>query len=143
MPWRGDKERIKAYNKAYHAARRAGVPSKQIVAMPEEQRRKCKMLSAAKHRAKLGGFAFNITTADINIPEFCPILGIRLKRAKGRSPQPNSPSLDRIKPTLGYVVGNVWVISHRANAMKQDATLAELECLVRVLKSVEQSGLYF
>jgi hypothetical protein len=37
-----------------------------------------------------------------------------------------SPSLDRIKPELGYVPGNIQVISARANVMKNDATPEEL-----------------
>jgi len=35
---------------------------------------------------------------------------------------------------MGYVKGNVWVISHRANRIKNDATLLELEKLVTALK---------
>jgi hypothetical protein len=37
--------------------------------------------------------------------------------------------LDRVIPELGYVPGNVAVISLRANTMKQDATAAELRVL--------------
>ena len=40
--------------------------------------------------------------------------------------QPNSPSLDRIDPTKGYVKGNVMMMSALANRMKQDATLKQL-----------------
>lgn len=38
----------------------------------------------------------------------------------------NSPSVDRVKPELGYVKGNILVCSLRANRIKQDATPAEL-----------------
>ena len=38
---------------------------------------------------------------------------------------PDSPSLDRIVPELGYVKGNIRVISNRANHLKSDATLEE------------------
>lgn len=44
---------------------------------------------------------------------------------KGRT-EPNSPSLDRIIPELGYVKGNMVFISHLANKIKQDATEKEL-----------------
>jgi hypothetical protein len=53
----------------------------------------------------------------------CPALGVPL--VFGRR-SPNNPSLDRIKPELGYVKGNIAVISRRANAIKQDATADEL-----------------
>ena len=39
----------------------------------------------------------------------------------------NSPALDRIDNTKGYIRGNVWVISHRANQMKVDANIEELK----------------
>lgn len=38
----------------------------------------------------------------------------------------NSPSIDRIVPRLGYVVGNVALICWRCNNLKRDATADEL-----------------
>jgi hypothetical protein len=46
----------------------------------------------------------------------------------------NSYSLDRIDSNKGYVKGNVWVISRRANVIKNNATLEELELLTNNLK---------
>jgi hypothetical protein len=78
-----------------------------------------------------------ITIHDIVIPEFCPLLGIRLEPGKGTGgAKAASPSLDKIRPELGYVPGNVWVISHRANVIKSDATLSELRMLVERLGNV-------
>ena len=95
-----------------------------------------RMLTAARKRAKEKGIPINITENDIIIPDICPILGIPLERAVGMGSGlrgQNSPSLDRIIPELGYVKGNVWVISIRANILKRDATLAELQLLVQKL----------
>lgn len=39
---------------------------------------------------------------------------------------PDSPTLDRIVPEKGYVLGNIAVISHKANAIKQNATAEEI-----------------
>jgi len=86
------------------------------------------MLKSAISRAKKLGFACTITEQDIFIPETCPLLGMRLERGIGKQ-HAASPSLDRIIPTLGYVPGNVWVISHRANELKRDATLQEIQML--------------
>jgi hypothetical protein len=38
-----------------------------------------------------------------------------------------------ICPTLlsGYVPGNVWIVSRRANSIKSDANVAELQMLTR------------
>lgn len=83
------------------------------------------MLHNAKTRAKKRQEPCTITVEDIVIPERCPILGIPLAVNTGLL-GPGSPSLDRFDPSLGYVPGNVWVISHRANSMKNDASPEEL-----------------
>ena len=80
-----------------------------------------RMLSAAKGRAKQNNLPFNIELEDIVVPEICPILDIPLEFHKGRL-QYNSPTLDRINNELGYVKGNVKVISHRANFLKNCLT---------------------
>lgn len=89
------------------------------------------MLQNAQKRARQGGYPCTITVDDIVIPEYCPLLGIKLHSGR---PLAASPSLDKIKPELGYVPGNVWVISHRANALKGDASLEELKMLVANLE---------
>ena len=60
------------------------------------------------------------------MPKCCPILGIPLFRKKGRGYADNSPSLDRIKPELGYVTGNVVIVSMRANRIKNNASFKEI-----------------
>jgi hypothetical protein len=84
-----------------------------------------RMLRCAQKRARERNIEFNITVEDISIPEYCPLLNIKL------SPMGTgdgfAPSLDRINPKLGYIKKNVWVISHRANQIKNDATIEELE----------------
>jgi len=88
-----------------------------------------KMLSRAKQRAKERGHEFNLELSDISIPSHCPVLGIKLVSHRGRSGgNPESPALDRIDNTRGYVKGNVMVVSHRANMMKVDASPEELIC---------------
>ena len=95
------------------------------------------MWSRAKYRAAQKGREFIITKEDIVIPERCPLLGIPLVCHRGKgSQQGNSPSLDRIDPTKGYIKGNVWVISNRANTLKNDATLQELKTLVENLEAL-------
>lgn len=85
------------------------------------------MFYNAKTRARKLGLPFTITVDDVVIPSHCPILGIPLFRATGRSGQTeNSPTLDRVLPEKGYVRGNVIVISNRANRLKSDASIEEL-----------------
>ena len=82
-----------------------------------------KMLARAKSRSKQSGLCFNIDIEDIIIPDYCPILGIELNVHEGKSGgKSGSPSLDRIDNSLGYIKGNVIVLSQLANAMKNSAT---------------------
>ena len=84
-----------------------------------------RMLRAAKHRAKRDGIPFKLELSDIVIPEFCPVFTATRLENKGYLSD-NSPTLDRLIPELGYVRGNVRVISHKANSMKRNATAQEI-----------------
>lgn len=84
------------------------------------------MLSQARIRARNSNLPFNITVEDIVIPKTCPILGIELV-INNKKRLWNSASLDKVDNTLGYVKGNVRVISYMANHMKGKFTRQELE----------------
>lgn len=92
------------------------------------------LLYSARHRAKKRGLAFDISVDDIKIPDLCPVLGIRLVRSRGKL-FPESPTIDRIDNTKGYVKGNIAVISWRANTLKRDSTLEELERICQYLRA--------
>lgn len=94
---------------------------------------------SAKHRAREKGLPFTLKVTDIpDIPKRCPILGIPISRGIYKY-GPGSASLDRITPSLGYIVGNVQIISHRANAIKQDATWKEIELVANYMKQYEHN----
>lgn len=84
-----------------------------------------RMWERAKHRAGAADVPFDIEPCDIIIPELCPILGIKMEACKSKMGA-FSPSLDRIIPELGYIKGNIAVISYRANTIKNNATPEEL-----------------
>lgn len=93
-----------------------------------------RMLTRIKSRCKIKGIPFDLNLEDIIIPTHCPILGIELTPNHGRSGYfDDSPSLDRIKPEGGYLKGNVRVISNRANMLKSNATVAEMELVLKDL----------
>lgn len=94
------------------------------------------LLYLARHRAKTKGIKFDLLVSDIVVPERCPVLGMPIARAFGKGPKPHSPTLDRIDPALGYVRGNVRVISFRANALKSDASLEELELVLKDARKI-------
>lgn len=80
---------------------------------------------SAKSNTKKDGIKFSLTLRDIIIPEKCPLLLVDLVfNAKGYNDY--SPSIDRIDPNKGYIKDNIWVVSHRANKIKNDATIEEL-----------------
>ena len=82
------------------------------------------MWKRAKDRAIKYNYDFNITEDDIIIPIFCG----------DKDNYENSPSLDRIDNNKGYIKGNVWVISKKANSMKNSATFNELNTFCQNIK---------
>lgn len=110
---------------------------------PESKRRRhreeprIQLLQSAKKRAKAKNIPFLLTMSDLTVPERCPLLGIKLVVGEGKM-HAQSPSLDRLIPELGYVKGNVRVISYKANSMKQDATAKELKRIGRRIDSYLQ-----
>lgn len=100
-------------------------------------RERC-LLNAARSRARRNNLEFDLELSDIFIPLECPVLKIILTRNDMKMCDPNAPSLDRFDTTKGYTKDNVWVISNRANRMKNNASLEELkifcENLIKNLK---------
>ena len=89
------------------------------------------ILRRAKRNAQVRDISFKLTRADIpDIPEFCSVLPwVRLIYQVGEGRTSGSPSIDRIDGKLGYVKGNIRIISDRANQLKSDATDEELIAL--------------
>lgn len=91
----------------------------------------------AKRRARSAGVPCTLTMHTIpDIPARCPVLGIELNMDSAAWGADNNPELDRIKPELGYVPGNVHWISRRANAIKRDATPAELRMVAAYFEGI-------
>lgn len=78
---------------------------------------------------------FDITIEDLIVPAVCPALGIPLKRSRVTA-NDGSPSVDRIVPELGYVKGNVVVISNLANRIKTNASWQQIQAVATWLKGV-------
>jgi len=91
------------------------------------------LLKDSKIRAKKAKLDHDL---DLNylleiLPTHCPYLGSQFHwEARTdcglRGSHPFSPSIDRIDSSRGYVKGNVAIVSHRANSIKNDATEQEL-----------------
>ena len=89
----------------------------------------------AKQRAKKSNMEFSIKQEDIDIPDSCPVFGFPLKR-ENRETWMCAPSIDRINNSIGYVKENIIIVSRRANILKKDATIDELEQLFNYYKTL-------
>jgi len=97
-------------------------------------------LPRVKAVAKRRGIEFNLTSTDIKVPTHCPVLGYKLDYSievgtgkglgSGGEYAKSNPTFDRIDNKLGYVPGNVIIVSQRANVLKRDASIQELHCLL-------------
>lgn len=87
-----------------------------------------RLLNSAKERARVKNREFSISIVDLKYVFKCPILGIPLDYSVGSKKKMvlNSPSLDRIDNTKGYIKGNIAIISLLANQMKSSATAEQL-----------------
>ena len=143
-----NKDRLNQQNREYYAKNRDTVLTRikkakkiaydsnpqQDLAKQKEWKKKNPdkyLLQNAKTRAKKQGVPFEITVEDICIPNVCPYLGIKIEPFS----EWNYPSLDKIIPELGYVKGNIQVISNLANTMKSSASIEQSICFAEnVLK---------
>jgi hypothetical protein len=97
------------------------------------------MVKKAKERSREKEIPFDIDIEYLMsiATSHCPIFNVPLEwscfRSNKKGPLPNSPSLDRIVPNRGYVKGNVWIISHRANTIKSNASHEELALVAKAV----------
>lgn len=107
-----------------------------------QQRRRTKVgrlshaLSQARTRGRKLGLPGAVSLRELlPLPTVCPLLGIPLHYGPEKSNE--KATFDRIDPTRGYESGNVWIVSHKANRLKGEASLAELKTLVANLRLVK------
>lgn len=80
-------------------------------------------------RAKSRGLAYDkMFLYDLKCPDFCPVLGtpISFDASLTKKHPSTIASFDRIDNNLGYVSGNVQIISKLANSMKNCANKQQL-----------------
>jgi len=97
--------------------------------------------SQLKASANRRGIPFNLTPTDIDeigIPVTCPILGMPLYFHKGKAKQ-DSISFDRIDSTKGYTKDNVIIISLRANQLKSNGSIEEIESISNFYKKLNEN----
>lgn len=126
-----NRDKMRAVKKAYGIKYRAANKERLAAAQKEKWQEKKHAVAAltlwraARRRAKKSGLEFTISVDDVPIPEACPVLGIPLYVGDGKQGH-NSPSIDRIDNTKGYVPENVWVVSLKVNLAKGALTPDEI-----------------
>lgn len=93
------------------------------------------MLARSKFRASQLGLPFDLVKNDIPLITHCPVFGFKLEPGNGVV-SPKSPSLDRIISELGYVKGNVIVVSNKANLIKSSASPEEIMKVAKFYKKI-------
>lgn len=138
---RKERERRAAYRKKYperireKERARTGTPFKTW------------LCANARFRGRQRGLEATITPSDLEWPTHCPVLGLELDyparsgERKDRQIAANCPSLDRWDSSKGYVPGNVFVISYRANTLKNNSSFEETLKILEYLKSPPSSAL--
>jgi hypothetical protein len=122
--WKGGKVHF-ARSSVHHCSRKCQNTTHGLAGTPRH-----KIWEGAKKRAKENDVVFTLALDDIpQIPTRCPVLGIEIRANTKAGPLDSSPSIDRITASLGYVPGNVRIISNRANRLRSDATSHELRLL--------------
>ena len=131
----------KAYQNDYNLRKReATLPMSQKTVKEDLKSNPHKsMWHGAKSRAKAKDLPFNLTSQDIIIPTLCPVLKIPLIQGTGAMTD-SSPTLDKRIPHLGYVVGNVTVISSLANRIKTNANSMQITAVLAYVISIEQEN---
>jgi hypothetical protein len=135
---RNNKEKCAESTKLWCAENpeKVALQKREWMAIRENRIKHC--LYQAKRRALSNGMEFTITIDDLlPIPDICPILGIKINylgTKEKRGFVNDSLSIDRVDSSKGYIVGNVRIISWRANRIKSDATIFELEKILKYMK---------
>jgi hypothetical protein len=122
------KEKVNAKHREYYRSKPEEICNKQ-----KSRRKRLGVpyrLVQIKAYCERKGIPFNLTEEDLIHGDNCPVFGIPLNR----SDRNHTPSVDRLIPELGYVKGNVCVISMQANRLKNNATLEQLEQLVSYVR---------
>jgi len=109
----------------------------------ENNKTKClcqEMVGRAKRRAKIKNINFDISFKDVFniIPDICPYLKVPFTYFSDTKKIDYSMSLDRIDNKKGYIIGNIQIISFRANCIKNESNLFELEKLIKWIESWKQ-----
>lgn len=118
-----------------YGLQRYGIHLRQGSDFTQVCREKLKTKENAARRYKV---PFTLTVGDLEWPKVCPILDIKLDYFTEQGRQEDSVSFSMIDPTKGYVPGNVYICSWRANRLKNNGTAEEHKKIYEFMLAVEK-----
>jgi len=135
--WREDNvEKVKDYRMQYHQEHKEEYRERYELNIMKRK------LNSAKDRAVKNNLSFNITEQDIKdvwpIDNKCPALDIEFIIGGHDTKNYNSPSLDRIIPSKGYVKGNIQIVSGLANNIMSNGTPDEVIKVGQYFKKITE-----
>jgi hypothetical protein len=131
------RDKLNSYAKAYTQQNREMLRAKAKARhqATKTTHAKQKLVSGAVNRGKQNGLYSDLVVSDLVWPDVCPVLGIHLTYNGQRGDRDTRASLDRRDPAIGYTKENVRVISMRANRIKSDATIEELQKIIAYMET--------
>lgn len=92
-------------------------------------------LSSIRQSAKKRKIEVTITYEDLEplVVDYCPVTGLKLNYGLLGSKNkilPESPSVDRINNDLGYIQGNIIIVSSLVNRIKTNLSINELPTIL-------------
>ena len=98
-----------------------------------------RLLNYAKNRAIKSNSPFNLEKGDLKAVSNCPICDVVIDYSRSvKVGLKNSPSIDKVIPSLGYVKGNTAVICLNCNRKKQDNTVEDLQKIINYINSFKE-----
>jgi hypothetical protein len=138
--WRQDTTNRKQINARWNASTK-GLAAKQRWRERNPKRAWCVHIrTGMRERAVRKGvpFAISVVYLESITPDVCPVFGTPFNFINNGKVASDSPSVDRLRPELGYVEGNLRVISMKANNIKSAYTSADV---ARVAEWMREEGL--
>jgi hypothetical protein len=129
--WRASAKGQALSNAAAKAYRASGKARANERARRKGARRFVILLKEKAAQCRRSGAPFDLTLEDLGPCQACDCCG----RAFDNSKRATAASLDRLRPSVGYVRGNVFVLCWTCNRRKQDSTAADLEAIAAWMRS--------
>lgn len=128
-------EKIKAYRERYQSEHREEAREYQAVKRADPKQRMSLLMADARKRCRQNGVQLDASMQRLYgaVPLSCPCCANPLDYS--RTNLDRSPSIDRIRPNVGYTFANVRVICARCNLLKSNASVSELEAVIAYMRS--------